>query len=53
MSGRMFRIAPDQPAKRGRLRISDPLRDLLDRQTRGLKQESRGLQPDPLHELNR
>ena len=53
MSGRMFRIAPDQPAQRGRLRISDPLRDLLDRQARGLEQESRGLQPDPLHELNR
>jgi hypothetical protein len=28
----MFRIAADQPATRGRLRISDPLRDLLDRQ---------------------
>ena len=25
----------------------------LDRQARGLKQKSRGLKPDPLHELNR
>ena len=52
MSGRMFRLASDQPAKRGRLCISDLPRDMLERQAGGLKQKLRGLKPDPLHELN-
>jgi hypothetical protein len=53
MSGRMLRVAPDQPAKRRRLRISYLSGDLLNRQPRGLEQKARDLQPDLLHELDR
>jgi hypothetical protein len=53
MSGRMFRITPDQPAKGGRLRISHLSGDFFDGQARGLKQISCSLNSDPLNELNR
>jgi hypothetical protein len=52
MAGRMLSIAPDQPAKGGRLCIAYLSRDFIDRQARRLKQVSRGLKSDPLNKLN-